>query len=127
MYNRKFILKAKERRLRRRFERANEKELRYEMNPYNWNLVKRPDGKMKVVMINDKNENRDWEKDESDLLKQPLRSIIEEKQIAIDILEIKEGFPALVWKHCTFTKEEFKIRQENEAKLHKLCWKKNHM
>jgi hypothetical protein len=35
------------------------------MNPYNWKLIKLPNGKMKVEIIDDKNENSDWGKNET--------------------------------------------------------------
>jgi hypothetical protein len=57
-------------------------------------------------------------------MRPPPDMIINERQKIIDKLNIKEGFPELVWKHCTFTREDFLIRQENDAKLFKICRKK---
>jgi hypothetical protein len=41
--NKKIIEELEERRFTRRIEKTNEKELRYEMNLYNWSLIKLPD------------------------------------------------------------------------------------
>jgi hypothetical protein len=50
--------------------------------------------------------------------------IVDERQKIIDRLNIREGFPELIWKHCTFTREEFLLRQENEVKIFKICRKR---
>jgi hypothetical protein len=122
--NREIIVDAKERKFSRRVEKANEKELKYEMNPYNWNRVKLPNGSIKVNSIDDKNENGDWGKDENDLVKPPLVKIVDERHKIIDKLKNREGVPELIWKHCTFTKAEYIARQEEEVRMFKVYRKR---
>jgi hypothetical protein len=57
-------------------------------------------------------------------MKPPPVMIVDERQKAINKLNIRERFPELVWRHCTFIREEFLLRQENEAKLFKVCRKR---
>jgi hypothetical protein len=49
--------------------KAGEKKLNYEMNPYVWKELEPSNGKKKVVILDDKNEDKDWGKEDNDLLK----------------------------------------------------------
>jgi hypothetical protein len=48
------------------------------MNPYNWDLQELANGKKKFIVLDDKNEHREWGKDDNDLLK-PLPEDVVEK------------------------------------------------
>jgi hypothetical protein len=55
---RKTVDKA-EKKIVKKIIRAGEKELRYEMNHYEWTTEELPDGREKVIILRDKNENKD--------------------------------------------------------------------
>jgi hypothetical protein len=122
--NKKIIVDAEERRFEKIITKSCKKELNYEMNPYNWELLKLPNGKMKVIILDDKNEYKDWGKEESELLKPPPDDVVIERQKIIDKLRIKEEFSEVVWKYCTFTKEKYIAKQMNEADTYKKVRKK---
>jgi hypothetical protein len=73
-----------------------------------------------VNIIDDKNENGDWGKNENDFVKPSPLKIVNERQKIIDKLKNNEGFPELIWKHCTFTKDEYIARKEEKARIFKV-------
>jgi hypothetical protein len=60
---------VEEKKFENRIMKASEKELRYEMNPYNWELQELENGKKKAIILEDKNEHKEWGKEDVDLLK----------------------------------------------------------
>jgi hypothetical protein len=112
-----------ERRREKSILKAGEKELAYEMNPYTWKLQETEDDKMKAVPLMDKNENKDWSKEENELMKHLPDEIVAERQKIIDKLRIKEEFPEIFWKYCIFTKEEYLEKQRNERDANKRTYK----
>jgi hypothetical protein len=45
-----------------------------------------------VIILEDKNENKDWDKEDTNLLKPSPDDAIDKRQKAINNLKIKEGF-----------------------------------
>jgi hypothetical protein len=68
------------------------RELKYEMNLYDWELVKLPNGKTKAVIVKEQTEYKDWGIDEEYYDKTPEQVIIK-RQTVINSFEIMNGFP----------------------------------
>jgi hypothetical protein len=60
---------------------------------------------MKSVIVRENGAYKDWDLDEDyEIPKEADENLIAIRQLIIDSLEIKDGFPKAVRKHCTFTK-----------------------
>jgi hypothetical protein len=49
------------------------------MNPYNWELLEFPDGKTKIIILDDKNEHKDWGMLDIELLKLLPKDIVDRR------------------------------------------------
>jgi hypothetical protein len=64
------------------------------MEPYEWTLVKLPNGKTKAIVVKGCEEESNWSTEEQKF-KTP-KKIIAKKQAIVDSLEIKDGFPKVM-------------------------------
>jgi dTDP-4-dehydrorhamnose 3,5-epimerase-like enzyme len=87
--------------------KAVERELCYEMEPYQWKLVKTPSGKMKAVWVDKRDDIGKWDAGLNMKFEKTPVSIHNERQAILDELNIENGFPELVRKHCRYSKEEY--------------------
>jgi hypothetical protein len=109
--NRKIMLSVEDRENMNAIDRKCYRELQYEMDPYEWTLVKLPDSRTKAVIVNKCNEYKHWRIDDKGIIPE---QVIIKKLAIIDSFEIMNGFPKKVWKYCTFTKEQYIKRREEE-------------
>jgi hypothetical protein len=87
-------------------DRYCHRELKYEMEPYEWTLVKLPNGKTQAVVVRGVDEDDSkWSTDEKSF-KQSKKGIAKNQAI-IDSLQIKDGFPKVMWDHGIYSKEEY--------------------
>jgi hypothetical protein len=89
--NKKTIMTVEERRSMNAIDRKCFKELIYEMDPYEWTLVKLSNGKTKAVIVKESSEYKNWRIDEKGL--GISEQVIIKRQAIIDSFEIIRGFP----------------------------------
>jgi hypothetical protein len=112
MVNRKIMMKATEREDMNAIDRKCYRELKYEMDPYEWKLVKLPNKKTKAMIVQECTKYKDWGIDE-DYQELP-KQIIDIRQTIIDSFEVINGFSKKMWDLCTFTKEQYIERRAKE-------------
>jgi hypothetical protein len=99
------IISSAEKNEKDAIDRKCHRELKYEMKPYEWTLVKPPNEKTKAIIVKGCEEESIWSTEEQKF-KAP-KKIIAKKQAIIDSLEIRDGFPKVMWEHVVYTKEEY--------------------
>jgi hypothetical protein len=67
MLENKRIISSVERESIRALDRKCYRELKYEMDPYEWTLTKLPNGKTKAIVVGESQEYKDWRIDDKDL------------------------------------------------------------
>jgi hypothetical protein len=103
MKNRKIIMEATERENMKAIDRKVYRKLKYEMVPFEWKLVKHPNGKTKALIVEECLKYKDWGVDEDN--KELSEQLIKIRQTIIDSFEVMNGFPKKVWELCRYTKE----------------------
>lgn len=73
--------------------RKGYRELKYEMDPYEWRLAKLPNGKTRTVIVDECEKYQDWEINNVIPGTKVPQQIINLKQTIIDSFEVKNGFP----------------------------------
>jgi hypothetical protein len=88
--NRKIMLSTNEREELNSIDRKCYRELKYEMDPYEWTVVKLPNGKTKAVIAKESEEYKNWRIDDTGW-KIP-EQVIVKRQAIIDSFEIINSF-----------------------------------
>jgi hypothetical protein len=109
----KRIMSEAERGERDAIDRYCNRELKFEMEPYDWTLVKLPNGKTQAVVVRGRDSiNMDKWSAEEEKFKQSKKGIAK-RQAIIDSLQIKSGSPKVMWDHGIYSKEEyFELREK---------------
>jgi hypothetical protein len=84
--NKNIIIFAQERENLKALDRKCYRELKYEMDPFEWTLVKLPNGKTKAIVVEESAEHKDWGIDEKGL--EVPKQVIVKRQAIIDSFEI---------------------------------------
>jgi hypothetical protein len=111
------IISSAERSEKDAIDRKCHRELKYEMEQYEWTLVKLLNGKRKAIIVKGCEEESIWSTEEQKF-KTP-KKIIAKKQAIVDSLEIRDGFTKVKWEHGIYTKEEYIKLREREDKFWK--------